>query len=87
MSCEVTQTAPLPSGFDCSGQGAAGLLEALPGERSLVALTGTGRARHRQVRTGIEEVTTRLFAGLPAEDLATAGRVFAIITARANAEV
>lgn len=66
---------------------AAGLLETLPGDGSQVGLTSTGQTRHRQIRTAIEEVTGRLFADLPAEDLATAGRVLAIITARANAEV
>lgn len=66
---------------------AAGLLETLPGDGSQVGLTSTGQTRHRQIRTAIEEATGRLFADLPAEDLATAGRVLAIITARANAEV
>jgi hypothetical protein len=32
-------------------------------------------------------ITQRLWSGLPAEDLATAGRVLSIITERANAEL
>jgi len=65
----------------------ASLLETLPGDGSQVGLTSTGQARHRQIRTAVEEVTGRLFADLPAEDLATSGRVLSIITARANAEL
>lgn len=49
-----------------------------------VALTGNGRGTYHQIRGGIAEVTARLF-DFPAEELETAGRVLAIITARANA--
>jgi hypothetical protein len=34
-----------------------------------------------------QDVTARLFGGFPPEDLATAGRVLAIVTTRANAEL
>jgi len=51
-----------------------------------LALTEGGRARQGQIRRAVEEVTARLF-DFPAEDLATAGRVLSIITARANAEL
>ena len=51
-----------------------------------VALTEDGRARYRQIRGAVDELTARLF-DLPAEDLATAGRVLSIVTARANAEL
>ena len=37
--------------------------------------------------TALEDVTARLFAGFPPDDLATAGRVLSIITTRANAEL
>jgi DNA-binding MarR family transcriptional regulator len=52
----------------------------------LVALTEDGRARYRQIRGAVDELTARLF-DLPAEDLATAGRVLSIVTARANVEL
>jgi DNA-binding MarR family transcriptional regulator len=49
-----------------------------------IRLTDSGRAAHRRVRTRLEEITARLF-DFPAEDLAAAGRILAIITERANA--
>ena len=39
------------------------------------------------IRAALDEVTARLFGGFPTEDLATAGRVLAIVTVRANAEL
>ena len=48
------------------------------------ALTDAGRAAYHRIRGALEEITARLF-DFPAEDLATAGRVLAIVTARANA--
>ena len=63
---------------------AAGLVTATPGE---VALTDAGRARHDAIRAPLGEVTARLYAGLSAEDLATAGRVLTTLTARANEEL
>ena len=60
---------------------ADGLLSSGPGT---VGLTGAGQDLHRRVRARINEVTSGLF-DFPAEDLATAGRVLAIITDRANA--
>jgi DNA-binding MarR family transcriptional regulator len=53
---------------------------------SLVSLTECGQARYGQIRRAIDELSTRLF-DFPAEDLATAGRVLSIVTARANAEL
>jgi DNA-binding MarR family transcriptional regulator len=63
---------------------AAGLLQ-FP-DATLVSLTEGGRARHAQIRRAVEEVTARLF-DFPAQDLATAGRVLSVITARADAEL
>jgi hypothetical protein len=40
-----------------------------------------------RVRTATREITGRLWGDLPAEDLATAGRVLGIITERANTEL
>ena len=49
-----------------------------------VALTDHGRAAYHRIRGPLEQITARLF-DFPAEDLATAGRVLSIVTARANA--
>lgn len=51
-----------------------------------VIVTSAGQARFTGIRGALEEITSRLF-DFPAEDLATAGRVLAIVTARANAEL
>lgn len=48
-----------------------------------VTLTDLGRARFNQVRARVDEVTDYVF-DLPAEDLATAGRILATVSARAN---
>jgi DNA-binding MarR family transcriptional regulator len=53
---------------------------------AVVTLTEAGRARYGQIRGTLEEITGRLF-DFPVEDLATAGRVLAIVTARASAEI
>ena len=49
-----------------------------------VTLTPSGQAGYDQVRAQVAEITAALF-DFPADDLATAGRVLATITARANA--
>jgi DNA-binding MarR family transcriptional regulator len=51
-----------------------------------VIVTSAGQARFTEIGGALEEITSRLF-DFPAEDLATAGRVLAIVTARANAEL
>jgi len=58
----------------------------LAGGTSRVILTAAGRARFAEIRGALAEITARLF-DFPAEDLATAGRVLAILTERANAEL
>jgi hypothetical protein len=50
-----------------------------------VALTRTGEERYRETKAAIDEVTGRLYAGLPAEDLATTVRILTTITERAEA--
>jgi DNA-binding MarR family transcriptional regulator len=50
-------------------------------------LTPAGDARHRAIRRGIDQITERLYGDLPPEDLATAHRILAIVTERANAEL
>ncbi|WP_405682840.1 hypothetical protein [Streptomyces sp. NBC_00057] len=64
---------------------AAGLLEEVPGSTARVGLTPAGRDRQHAHRAGIADITARLYADLPAEDLAAAGRVLTEVTARANA--
>jgi len=66
---------------------ASHLMESPPGEVSRIGLMDAGRARYQQIRADIGEINARLYGDLPADDLATAGRVLTIITARANAEL
>jgi hypothetical protein len=56
-------------------------------EGSVVTVTDAAQQLHARVRTVVAEITQRLWGDLPAEDLATAGRVLSIITERANAEL
>ena len=62
---------------------AAGFLR--DGGDGRVQVTDAGRAQWTQVRTAIGPITQGLWGDLPAEDLATAGRVLAIVLDRANA--
>jgi hypothetical protein len=57
------------------------------GEAPAVTVTGPARQLYSRIRAAIAGITQRLWGDLPAEDLATAGRVLAIITDRANAEL
>lgn len=59
----------------------------ITGQGSAVTVTGTAQQLHSRIRAAITEITQQLWGDLPAEDLATAGRVLAIITERANAEL
>lgn len=52
-----------------------------------VGLSEVGQARYHEIRAAVDDVTARLFGDFPPADLATAGRVLAIVTARANAEL
>jgi DNA-binding MarR family transcriptional regulator len=52
-----------------------------------VRFTAAGTGVFGQLRGAVTEITQRLWSGLPAEDLATAGRVLSIITERASAEL
>ncbi|MFE4550950.1 MULTISPECIES: MarR family transcriptional regulator [unclassified Streptomyces] len=52
-----------------------------------VALTDTGGEVFERIRTAGNEIAARLYAGIPAEDLATVGRVLALVTERAEAEL
>jgi hypothetical protein len=65
---------------------AAALLEADPQRPEALRLTDAGRELHERTSAEIAPVSARLYAGIPAEDLAVAGRVLALITERADAE-
>nr|WP_198152924.1 hypothetical protein [Pseudofrankia sp. DC12] len=62
---------------------AAGFLR--DGGDDRVQVTDEGLARWAEVRAAIGTITQRLWGDLPAEDLATAGRVLGIVLDRANA--
>ncbi|MFE9171910.1 MarR family transcriptional regulator [Streptomyces kebangsaanensis] len=63
------------------------LLEEDPVDASRMRLTDAGRELHESTTAETAEISARLYAGIPAEDLAIAGRVLALITKRANAEL
>ncbi|WP_086729577.1 MarR family transcriptional regulator [Streptomyces carpinensis] len=62
------------------------LLEGDPAA-SRLRLTDAGRELYESTTTETAEISARLYAGIPAEDLAIAGRVLALITERANAQL
>jgi hypothetical protein len=59
----------------------------VPGDGGPVTATEAGQRLHSRIRLSTTEITERLWSDLPAQDLATAGRVLSIITGRANAEL
>ena len=59
----------------------------ITGEAPAVTATGAARQLHSRISAAITQITQRLWGDLPAGDLATAGRVLAVITERANAEL
>jgi hypothetical protein len=65
--------------------GATGLTER--SSDGILVLSPTGTAVHDRVQAGIEGIVERLYADIPADDLATAGRVLSLITDRATAEL
>ncbi|MGW1533696.1 MarR family transcriptional regulator, partial [Streptomyces aureus] len=58
--------------------------EPAPGQ---VTLTSTGRELFVSIRTAGAEIASRVYAGIPAEDLAVVGRVLALVKERADAEL
>ncbi|MFG2334264.1 MarR family transcriptional regulator [Streptomyces sp. NPDC048604] len=66
---------------------AAGLLEEDPTEPSRLRPTDAGRELYEITTAESAELSARLYAGIPAEDLAVAGRVLGLIRDRANAEL
>ncbi|MGW7366953.1 hypothetical protein ACWGI8_26850 [Streptomyces sp. NPDC054841] len=65
----------------------AQLLETAAGDDAVLRLTDAGASLNRTIRASVGEITARLYADLPADDLAAAGRVLAVVTERANAEL
>ncbi|MBL1088288.1 MULTISPECIES: MarR family transcriptional regulator [Streptomyces] len=63
------------------------LLEEDPVEASRLRLTDAGRELCESTAAETAEISARLYAGIPAEELALAGRVLALVTERANAEL
>lgn len=65
----------------------ADLVQVPEGGRAPVRVTEAGTRLHTRIRTAATQVTQRLWGDLPAEDLATAGRVLSAVAARADAEL
>jgi hypothetical protein len=59
----------------------------ITGDARAVTVTGAAHQLHSRISAAVAEITQRLWGDLPARDRATAGRVLAIITERANAEL
>ncbi|MFG2456080.1 MarR family transcriptional regulator [Streptomyces sp. NPDC048523] len=59
---------------------------ASPHESPQVRITDVGRELFETTSTETAPVTARVYADIPAEDLAVAGRVLSLITERADAE-
>jgi DNA-binding MarR family transcriptional regulator len=62
---------------------AAELLRQSPDET--ITVSDAGQQLHRRIQTFAAEITERLWGDLPDKDLATTGRVLAIVTERASA--
>jgi DNA-binding MarR family transcriptional regulator len=56
-------------------------------QSSRVVLTDAGRELYDRTTAETAPISAKLYADIPAEDLAIAGRVLALITQRANAEL
>ncbi|MEV0222776.1 MarR family transcriptional regulator [Streptomyces sp. NPDC050704] len=65
----------------------AQLIEEVPSAKPGLRLTDAGRERYARITTETDEASARIYAGIPAEDLATTGRVLTLVTERANAEL
>ncbi|MFF5707396.1 MarR family winged helix-turn-helix transcriptional regulator [Streptomyces sp. NPDC012794] len=61
--------------------------ELLVREGSLLHLTDAGRDLYDTTAAATAQISARLYAGIPAEDLTVAGRVLTLLTERANAEL
>lgn len=54
---------------------------------SRVRITDAGRELYERTSAETAPISARVYAGIPTEDLAVAGRVLSLITERANAEL
>ncbi|MDG9717233.1 MarR family transcriptional regulator [Streptomyces sp. DH24] len=59
----------------------------LTAEGSTVKITGAGRELYETTSGETGAISARIYADIPADDLAAAGRVLARVTERANAEL
>ncbi|WP_328420387.1 MarR family transcriptional regulator [Streptomyces sp. NBC_00443] len=58
-----------------------------PQEPSQVRITEAGRELYERTSAETAPISARVYAGIPTEDLAAAGRVLTLITERADAEL
>lgn len=65
----------------------AALLEEDPDRPSRLRLADAGRELYESTTAETAGISARLYAGIPAEDLAVGGRVLALVTERANTEL
>ncbi|MDW4908933.1 MarR family winged helix-turn-helix transcriptional regulator [Streptomyces sp. ADMS] len=56
-------------------------------ESTLLSITDTGRELYRTTSAETAPISARIYAGIPAGDLAVAGRVLSLINERANTEL
>ncbi|GAA1952600.1 winged helix DNA-binding protein [Kitasatospora viridis] len=66
---------------------AAQLLDQGRADAGALRLTEAGRDLHERISAASAGIAARLYADIPAEDLAVAGRVLTLITERAEAEL
>ena len=66
---------------------AAKLVEADPARPSRLRITDAGRHAHSGSTAEVAPISARIYAGIPAEELAAAGRALTLITERADAEL
>jgi len=59
----------------------------LTAESTLLTVTDAGRELYRTTSAETAPHSARIYAGIPEEDLAVAGRVLSLITERANTEL
>jgi DNA-binding MarR family transcriptional regulator len=56
-------------------------------EGAVVRITDAGRELYGRISAETREISARIYAGIPEEDLAVAGRVLTLVTERENAEL
>jgi DNA-binding MarR family transcriptional regulator len=61
--------------------------ELLTADASRLLITDAGRELYARSSAETAPISARIYAGIPAEDLAAAGRVLSLVTERANEEL